>query len=423
MNPSRSLSSHLVLFFALMLSAVLGCGKGCSKGALPFVARETHVIVADSGAQARGKELVQKFECNRCHDGLTEVAEYPRNRHCVHCHLDVLENKIQASPEKLAAWKKNVEGLHEVPSLLATNARLRREWIAAFIRKPHDLRPRLSPTMPRLGMTAEEANDIAAYLSPHAENESAEVLRGADMLHGKAVFEEKGCATCHSFSGAGNLKLVPYSPMLPENEHARAMHLAPDLRDSRDKLTPERALAWVTNPKSIKSDTSMPTLLLSEVERRNVVAFILGTPLAEAPKPTFSRLPVLERRVTFDEVNGRVFHKICWHCHSNQDLEVFGDGGPGNTGGLGFAARGLDLGSFAGIQSGIRQKGSGERMSAFTLLEDRTPLLLRALLNRHSEEAGAATGEVRGMPLGYAPLSAEDIQLVESWIAQGRPRQ
>ena len=32
------------------------------------------------------------------------------------------------------------------------------------------------------------------------------------------------------------------------------------------------------------------------------------------------------------------------------------------------------------------------------------------------------TGDHRGMPLGYPALSLEDIQLVESWIAQGRPR-
>jgi hypothetical protein len=29
---------------------------------------------------------------------------------------------------------------------------------------------------------------------------------------------------------------------------------------------------------------------------------------------------------------------------------------------------------------------------------------------------------VRGMPLGLPPLEPEQIQLVESWIAQGRPR-
>ena len=50
------------------------------------------------------------------------------------------------------------------------------------------------------------------------------------------------------------------------------------------------------------------------------------------------------------------------------------------------------------------------------------PRLVKALLARHDEESGAPTGDVRGMPLGYEPLSLDDIQLVETWIAQGRPR-
>jgi hypothetical protein len=28
---------------------------------------------------------------------------------------------------------------------------------------------------------------------------------------------------------------------------------------------------------------------------------------------------------------------------------------------------------------------------------------------------------MRGMPLGYPSLTPEEIQLVESWVAQGRP--
>ncbi len=48
--------------------------------------------------------------------------------------------------------------------------------------------------------------------------------------------------------------------------------------------------------------------------------------------------------------------------------------------------------------------------------------LVRALVARHDEENGGETSDVRGMPLGYDPLSREDIQLVETWAAQGRPR-
>ena len=59
----------------------------------------------------------------------------------------------------------------------------------------------------------------------------------------------------------------------------------------------------------------------------------------------------------------------------------------------------------------------GERRSLFEPLADGTPRLVAALLARH-DESGLTP---RGMPLGLPPLSAEDIQLVESWVAQGKP--
>ena len=98
-----------------------------------------------------------------------------------------------------------------------------------------------------------------------------------------------------------------------------------------------------------------------------------------------------------------------------------GDGGPGNSGGLGFKPRGLNLSDYNGVAAGYLDD-KGERASVFIKDEGDVPRLVKALLARHDEESGAETGPVRGMPLGYEPLSAEDIQLVESWVAQGRPR-
>ena len=40
---------------------------------------------------------------------------------------------------------------------------------------------------------------------------------------------------------------------------------------------------------------------------------------------------------------------------------------------------------------------------------------------RHREVEGEPIDGVTGMPLGLPPVPLEDIQLVESWIAQGRP--
>jgi hypothetical protein len=93
----------------------------------------------------------------------------------------------------------------------------------------------------------------------------------------------------------------------------------------------------------------------------------------------------------------------------------------GNTGGFGYPAKGLDLSSYEAIRSGSLGP-DGRRRSVFSKDESGTPLLLRHMLAREVEVRDRIDPEHLGMPLGFPPMSAEQIQLVESWIAQGRRR-
>ena len=190
--------------------------------------------------------------------------------------------------------------------------------------------------------------------------------------------------------------------------------LAPDLRFARDRMSAAKMIAWLEDPQAIKGDTPMPKPGLSKAEVKDLAAYILGAEISPPPaKAKLARLPVLARKVTFKEVDEKVFHRTCWHCHSEPDYAI-GDGGPGNSGGLGFKPRGLNLSDYNGVAAGYLDD-KGERASVFIKDEGDVPRLVKALLARHDEESGAETGPVRGMPLGY-------IQLVESWVAQGRPR-
>jgi hypothetical protein len=164
----------------------------------------------------------------------------------------------------------------------------------------------------------------------------------------------------------------------------------------------------------------MPSIPLDERAARSIAAYILYAELAPPSLPPSPvRLPVLEREVAYDEVRERVFHAICWHCHSDPDF-ARGDGGPGNTGGFGFAPRGINLAEYRDVMSGHRDR-SGERRSLFAERPDGTPFLVAVLLQRHREMRGEIDPELRGMPLGLPPIPLEDIQRIDTWIAQGRP--
>ncbi len=194
-----------------------------------------------------------------------------------------------------------------------------------------------------------------------------------------------------------------------------AWALAPDLRFARQRMTVDSMAAWIANPRG-----AMPALGVRADSARALAVFIATAPLAdEKARVVPARLPVLSRAVTYDEVEKRVFRNVCWHCHAVPDF-ARGDGGPGNSGGFGFAPRGLDLSSYEGVASGALDE-RGERRSVFAKLADGTPRIVAHLMARYAEEAGGG-GDVRGMPLGLPPLPLEEIQLVESWIVQGRPR-
>ena len=412
-----------------LVTALLAAGAlaGCPSKPKPDPARPPAQVDASTVATeptrarsdaAHGKELVLSFQCNRCHDGTGHPAAEP-GKHCVHCHQDIVEDRFKASAASITRWKPRVRELTDAPSLEATGKRLRRSWIESYLLTPVDLRPQLHASMPRLALTQADARDIAAYLAPDVDLPTQPVAR-ADLGKGRHLLETKGCASCHSFSGVAALVVGPPPPMDAKNfDHGRK--LAPDLRFARDRMTAARMSAWLSDPRAIKPDTPMPKVALSQTEIRDLVGYIQDVELAASPPKTRpQRLPVLARKVAFKEVDEKVFHRTCWHCHSEPDYAI-GDGGPGNSGGFGFRPRGLNLSDYNGIAAGYLDD-KGERASVFARDAANVPRIVLALMARYDEESGAETGAVRGMPLGYDPVSLEDVQLVESWVAQGRPR-
>ncbi|HEU4409367.1 MAG TPA: cytochrome c [Polyangiaceae bacterium] len=399
--------------------AAAGCrggDKAAGRGAEEATATREIAAASEDDARA-GLALAKTFECARCHEH--EAFEPPKlDKACVGCHAQITSGKFPPNePMTQAKWAPVVAPLDVAPSLRGSR-RLRRDYLEAFLRSPHDARPGLVAEMPRLRLSETEVRQLAAFLAPQAQ--PAEPRAPGDPGRGRAIVDEKGCGACHRMGGLNPPLAVSAPPALDGPTLRRATMLAPDLRHARERMTPSRLRAWLRDPQAEKSDSVMPAFPMGDAELNDVVAFLLYAPLeppAKAEPP--ARLPALARPVPYAEVDAKVFRKICWHCHAEPDYAL-GDGGPGNSGGFGFAPRRLNLASYEGIAGGYVDE-AGARHSVFEKDAEGVPRLVRALLARHDEEAGRV-GEVRGMPLGLPPLSPEDIQLVESWVAQGRPR-
>jgi cytochrome c551/c552 len=409
----------LRLLGALSLTALGGLGAS-SCAAKP----EDPTLAQVVGNPVRGRELMEHFECSRCHQGAGLAAAAPEKQ-CMPCHQAILDGKTPGPTREIdARWRERIAGLNEAPSLDGTGERFRRRWIVDFLEKPHDLRPLLISTMPRLPVTDADARDIAAYLVPREDpvRERAEddaLLEEGDAEQGRALLTSKGCGSCHWMTGVPSFTGQPSAVYVADP--SRAMTLAPDLRYTRDRMTAAKVVRWIKSPKDVKADTLMPTTPLTPVEIKNIATYILRAPLAPLPRREMPRaLPPLDRPVLYAEVRDKVFQRTCWHCHSDPDLDR-GDVGPGNVGGFGFEPRHLDLATYEGIFAGTVDK-DGQRHSIFAPMPDGTPRVVAALLARHREELGDVDPALRGMPLGLPSLPMEDIQLVTTWIAQGRRR-
>ncbi|MEI9951551.1 MAG: c-type cytochrome [Pseudomonadota bacterium] len=385
--------------------------------ALPAVLPRANVQAASTrGDAARGRDLVQHFECNRCHEG-TGLAAAPLTKNCFSCHEQIISGDFPVGAAALARFRPHVASAREAPSLIALGARLEARWLVEYLLAPRDLRPKLTPTMPRLAIGPTEAADIVAYLTANHENNAPLSAAPGNASRGRELMEQKGCASCHAFTGAPAFTFSEAPPA--SSDAARAALLAPDLRFTRERFRRDRLLGWLLNPKAIKPDTRMPNFDLSRAEAADIAAYLFEVALSPEPVAPFARLPLLSRRVSFEEANRQVFSRTCHHCHTDAS-SAGGDGGPGNTGGFGFAPRGVSFSSHASILAGYVD-AKGTRRSLFEPLADGTPRLVAALLARHDEQRSAPRDAVRGMPLGLPPLSAEDIQLVETWVAQGKP--
>lgn len=372
-------------------------------------------MIDASMVSSKGAELLARFECQRCHTG-TGQPEPALEKQCVGCHRQIMAGTIDASAENLDVWKGNLRSLPVAPDLAHIGHKLTRTWISGFLRKPHKVRPGLPASMPRLLISEPEAAALANALVPRLAKDQS--FSQAAAGRGAALFEELQCSACHAHGSAAARPRRYAEGATPDSD---ALALAPDLALTRHRFQSGMLVEWLLHPQGVDPKTLMPNFHLTESQAASIAAFLwFSSEEPPALAPIQARLPVLKREVGWDEVFGKVFKTVCWHCHASADFAM-GDGGAGNTGGFGYPAKGFDVSSYESIRSGAFGP-DGRRRSVFANDETGVPLLLSVLLARRDEERGHQREERIGMPLGFPAMTAEQIQLVESWIAQGRPR-
>lgn len=91
-------------------------------------------------------------------------------------------------------------------------------------------------------------------------------IRGADPVRGKEAILRHGCVACHTIPGVGG----PSSNVGPTLEKiARRAYIGGIVPN-----VPSEMIRWLSNPPAVDPRTAMPDMGLSEVEARNIAAYL-----------------------------------------------------------------------------------------------------------------------------------------------------
>lgn len=397
----------------------------------------------------QGRDLAKKAQCNRCHDFGAALAPAKKALHCVNCHNWILDTK--GHPDQIAKQRKgypdwdryleNVNHFTRLPVLTTLTRRVRPSYVRHFLDAPRDLRPHLDESMIPLRLTPADKDAIVAWLVELAgpnvvpEEPLPPAPSAARIEAGRSVFMTRGCPMCHVL---GNIRFQPGMDAAFFKAVGETAKLAPNLRFARERVPRSVFVRYVQDPQAVDPSVTMPKLGVTPDEAEKLADFVLyvnpelppGPAAADVKAPT---VPALTRRVTYDEVYDEVFGRVCIHCHMNPKTNA-GEGGAGNTGGLTYAGRRLNLEQYAGFKQGAFRDGKWVDILK-PQANGAPPLLLEVLLQRHREgtrdqraafadsagEGVAPNPDAPGMPLGLPAISVAQLSLIKTWLDEGAP--
>jgi mono/diheme cytochrome c family protein len=240
-DGARMPDFHLTDAEALALALYLGRGRSAREARAAFErARDAHPDVeADDGAR-----VYAALRCGACH---------------------------AAADERPGA---------DAPSLAAEGTRVRDEWLRAFLRRPHAVRPfgtrpGSGARMPDFGLADDDVAAIATTLLAGAttlpafepDAPSAFAAAKVDTL----LRVRYDCLGCHALDDEGG-------------------RIAPDLGRVAERLQPAYIRAMLDDPARLVPRTMMPRLRLQRAEV-DALAHFLATRAPGAPSATAARAP------------------------------------------------------------------------------------------------------------------------------------
>ncbi|MBZ5637335.1 MAG: c-type cytochrome [Acidobacteriia bacterium] len=368
----------------------LGC-TSCHGGQGPAtVADDAHGTAPDSGPPMTPTPYLESG-CGWCHTTASppEAPVLERGRAvmaragCFACH------RVQGR-----------EGFRsDAPSLTTLPLKTGGEWLRQWLKGPRDVDP--NTPMPDFHLADEEINDLSHYLFGQAVPRdltdrvvTASREPAGEAANGKKIFSESRCISCHTVEGKGNGS-------------------APELSKVASWAARGWLLAFVRDPRAFYPRTRMPQYHFSEVESRDLVAY-MEEELKDfnAPPNLLEPLPVNRTRA---EAGEKLFRRYgCFACHAGGGAAESEEVGPELTAIGDKRASSLDFGLRHDVSRDLpdwlaakiespRSFAPNLKMPSFDFNADDTRAVVTALLSFRAEPVAEGYRPAAHAPIAMVP--------------------
>lgn len=282
---------------------------------------------------------VQRFGCTACHGG-EGLATDESDAHgtsadatspilpaelieagCGRCHdAEVVRDAPTLSIGRALMTKSNCFACHkarghedfraDAPPLETLSMKTGAEWLRRWLSNPKAVDA--NSTMPNFQLTGDDIKVLSHYLFARPvppQLQHAIELAGAepngDSAHGKTLFAESRCISCHTVNGKGNGS-------------------APELGTIASRASRGWLIAFVRDPHAFYPQTRMPRYSFTDADVRDIVAWFEDE-LKDFDAPP-NILEPLRVNQTFAEKGEKLFKSAgCFACHGGvKEGERFG---------------------------------------------------------------------------------------------------
>ncbi|HJZ65808.1 MAG TPA: c-type cytochrome [Candidatus Acidoferrum sp.] len=230
------------------------------------------------------------------------------------------------------------------PNLKDVRAKLTRNWIPVWLKKPSDFRP--TTKMPDFRLNDDQIKAISAYLWQSALTDSLPKHKPGSAAHGKELFETRGCLACHSIGEGDQLQGGTFAANLTRvGEKDNFDYLVRWVHNARERTRPycfyekkdigpadyaKKGLPFVFDLEhsrcpndghelQVQNMTVMPSLRLSPQDAEDVATYLLS--LKQKDPSAYPAAPFMDDVNLKAEGKKWIRHFGCAGCHEISGLE------------------------------------------------------------------------------------------------------